>query len=456
MHKDVDGTSPVTSGLANFTTGLEWRDMPDDVRNASRDHFVDTLGVIIGGMPSDVVKSVAGVLGLARSTGGIAVPGTRLTAKVTDFAMLCGTAAHGLELDGGYREGTVHPGVAVIPALLALAGQRKVTGRDFLCAVAAGYEVICALTQAAHPALRNRGFHPTSAGGPMGAASAAARLWQLDATTTETALGIAASSCGGLFAFLAGGGDVKRLHGGFGARGGLEAMLFAEAGIDAPHGIVELPSGWAQAFADGPIAISLPPEREFRILDCYFKPHACCRHLQPAFEATVELMRRRELLPQDILAIEVETYGISAAHAGVGWDSFATAQLSFPYLIALAVNCGRAGLENFNDAHRAAPWVAETAAKLSVREAPDLDARYPAERPARVTLRTTAGTVSLERAEALGSREFPLGTTELRNKFSGLVEPVLGTERTTRLLDHVWNIADSDDAGACLALAAQT
>ena len=289
----------------------------------------------------------------------------------------------------------------------------------------------------------------------MGAAGAAARVCGFSPDKTEAALGMAASACGGLFAFLAGGGDVKRLHGGYGARGGLESALFTEAGIDAPRGILEIPSGWGQAFADGRLSFDLPPNREFRILDCYYKPHACCRHIQPAFEAAVDLMAENRIEPHDIRSIEVDTYNISAHHAHVGWGDFASAQLSFPFIMALAIHKGRAALADFDEANRNAPWVRDIAAKLHVRAAADLESRYPEERPSRVAIVTSGGRFTAERAEALGSRELPMGAHEIRNKFLGLVAPVLGDRRATDLLDRVWDIQTSENAGDWLASTAQ-
>lgn len=439
-----------TSRLLDFVESLSSDALSSDLQAAARDHLVDTFGVIVAGMNGEIVRSMAEVLSVSSEPGGIPLPGSGWSASWPAFAMLCGTAAHGIELDDGYRQGTVHPGVSVVPALLALAGRRHLGGRQFLTAMVAGYEVICAVSEAGHPALRQRGYHPTSATGPLGAACAAAVLAGMDRKGIERALGHAASACGGLFAFLVGGGDVKRLHGGLAARGGLEAALHAEAGISAPADIFDIPSGWAHTFTGGPIELCFPPHGGFRLPQCYFKPYACCRHLQPAFEATVELMARHELVAKDIIGIEVDTYEISARHADVSWDSLASAQLSFPYLIALAINRGKASLADFDDATRATPWVQEVAGKLTVRVDAEIDSRYPAERPSRVTLVTDKGRYQGELSEALGSAEFPMTEQDIRDKFLSLTAPVLGDARAASLLDMVWNIGQCTDVAEVL------
>lgn len=447
----TDAQTGTTRRIAEFSTGLDWHALPEPVRRRATAHLVDTLGAIIAGMSGEVAGHVAALIG--PGTGqDLKLPGGAGRASGGAFALICGTAGHGIELDDGYREGSVHPGVSVVPALLAAAGRTPVDGPRFLSALVAGYEVICAIAEAGHPALRNRGYHPTSATGPLGAATAVAHLMAYDAARTETALGLAASACSGLFAFLSGGADVKRLHGGYGARGGFEAALLAGAGVSAPRSVIEGPSGWAQAFTGIAIDPPFPPDRGFRILDCYMKPHACCRHLQPAFEAARDLIGAEGLSPDEIESIEVETYAISSHHASVGWDSFANAQLSFPYVMALAVEHGDAALGRFDAAHRAAPALARAAGKLQVRTAPDLDARYPAERPARVTLRTTRGVFKAARDEASGGPEEPLDDAAIRAKFLGLAAPTLGAGAAEALFDAAWTLDRSTDVAATLGL----
>lgn len=433
-----------TAALLAMAGQLSWDDLPDAVRSALRRHFLDTCATIIAGMPGEVAGAAARVL--AMTPGSIPVPASALSLGPDGFAMLCGTAAHGIELDDGHRGGSVHPGVAVVPALLALASVVPLTGRDMLLAQLVGYESITALAAATNPALRNHGFHPTSAAGPLGSALAVGRALRLNDKQMAGALGIAASSAGGLFAFLAGGGDVKRLHGGMAARAGLMAALFAREGVSAPADIIEAPSGWAQAFAGAKhVSLSLPPTT-FNILDCYFKPYACCRHLQPAMEALIKLRDAHGLSDAAVHKIEVETYSIAAKHAATGWADMASAQLSFPYCLAVALQLGRADLVHFGTDTRSADWVGRIAARVEIRATPEMDALYPAQRPARVTVHTAAGPVSAYAPEARGCRDLPLSDTDLLDKARGLIAPVLGQDRAEVLIERLWTIELAPDA----------
>src|SRR4029077_5284266 len=139
-----------------------------------------------------------------------------------DAAFLGGTAAHGIELDDGFRQGSVHPGFTVVPAVLALGYDTGVSGPALIRAVVAGYEIPIAIARACHPDLRQRGFHPTGACAVFGAAVAAGKLRGLTPAQLANAMGIAASSSAGLFAFVNGGADIKRLHAGHASREGLQ------------------------------------------------------------------------------------------------------------------------------------------------------------------------------------------------------------------------------------------
>src|SRR4029450_630745 len=147
-------------------------------------------------VPPHAEKMLAGV----RGGGTIPVPGRAKRHDLLDAAFLGGTAAHGIELDDGYRVGSAHCGCTVVPAALSVGYDRAISGVQLIEAVVAGYEVAICLARACAPDLRQRDFHPTSAVGPFGAAVAVAKLRGLTAQQIADALGIAANAAAGLFA----------------------------------------------------------------------------------------------------------------------------------------------------------------------------------------------------------------------------------------------------------------
>jgi 2-methylcitrate dehydratase PrpD len=429
-----------TEAIVEFVNELRHAALTDEVRHYARRHLLDTVGVMIAGAGGEVATRAEAVLSAVRPGGSIPVPGRARRADLIDAAFLGGTAAHGIELDDGFRQGSVHPGCVVIPAALALGCARRSDGQALMQAIVAGYETVIAIGRACHPDLRQRGFHPTAAVGVFGSAAAAGKLGALSPDRLANAFGLAASSAGGLFAFVNGGGDIKRLHAGHAAREGLQAALLADQGVEGPPGVLEARDGFMQAFsrAEKARVIMLPPP--FGITDCYIKPYPCCRHIQPAVEALIGLLADKNIASDEVKRIEVATYRIAAEHAETGWDDFASAQLSFPYLIGLALKFRAIKLEHFADEVRRDPGFAAIARKLTVTAPPDVDRLYPQLRPARVTVTTARGSFTRQADEALGSRIVPLDDSALQAKFLDLVGPVLGTARAKALAEQLWSV----------------
>jgi 2-methylcitrate dehydratase PrpD len=438
-----------TAQIVRFASSLTYDVIPDEARHYARRHLLDTVGVMIAGAGGAIATQAEAVIKSLRPDGKIPVAGRARRADLLDAAFLGGTAAHGIELDDGYRHGSAHCGCVVIPAALSVSYERRASGSTLLAAIVAGYETNICLARAMAPELRQRGFHPTSAVGPFGAAMATAKLRSLNETQFANAMGIAASSAAGLFAFVNGGGDIKRLHAGHASREGIQAALLAEQGVEGPPGVIESRDGFMQAFAFGRLdkarPVRLPPQAEYGITDCYIKPYACCRHIQPAVEATFGLLNDEAIAFDDIKAIEVETYKIAAEHAHVPWDDFASAQLSFPYLVGLAARYRAVKFEHFDDKTRQDPAFADFARKLTVSAPAEIDQLYPKLRPARVTVTTAKGKFVRQADEAWGSRLVPLDDDGLIAKFLGLVGPVLGEQRAKDLAERLWTIDATND-----------
>lgn len=424
-----------------------------EILHYSKRHFVDTLGAIIAGAPQEVTRRAASVIAMVQGQGAFRVPGLAGSFGLLDAAYLSGVAAHGTETDDGYRQGSVHPGTVVVPAILPLATERKSSGRDLLTGIVAGYHSVAVIAALAHPKLRRQGFHPTAAVGPLGAAMAAASLLGLDNTQRHFALGVAASSASGLFAFKGGGADVKRLHPGQAARDGVLAALLAEEGCEGPSAVLECSDGFFQALAgmtDSDLAnVSFPQKHP--ITDCYIKPYACCRHIHPAVDAVRALCEQHAVQSHEIEAIEVETYSIAADHGKVPWNSLAEAQLSFPYVLAAAIKFETLGVSAFEEIHRSDSELIALCRKVVVCASEEMDARYPAERPARVTLYSSRGSWSEERGEARGDPSNPLDDNEIAAKFLDLAGPVLGAARAGNLLDQLWRLEEAEEVTSIFA-----
>ena len=118
-----------TEAIVDFVSELRHAALSDEVRHYTRRHLLDTVGVMIAGAGGEVATRAEAVLSAVRPAGRIPVPGRVRRADLIDAAFLGGTAAHGIELDDGFRQGSVHPGCVVVPAVLALGFDGRISGQ---------------------------------------------------------------------------------------------------------------------------------------------------------------------------------------------------------------------------------------------------------------------------------------------------------------------------------------
>lgn len=308
-----------------------------------------------------------------------------------------------------------------MPAALAAAYRENCDGLHLLAAMVAGYEVAVRVAEMLHPWSTRNGFHNTPVAGVLGAAAAAAKVFGLPGRQLESALGIAASSASGLFAYLAGGGNVKKIHVGNAARSGFLAACLAKAGaVDGPMGVLEARHGLLQCFGGSvdPGQGLVTAEDDFAINRCYLKPYPCCRHLHPTIDAVLSLRKRHSISPEEISAVEVETFAAAAELRSVEWGSLFSAQLSFPFTLAIAIEFGEVTSSSYADAARHDHRVLRHIPNISIREDTSMTAAYPGIAPARVEVRTRSGEVYQERVlHPLGSVENPLSRAAVVEKF---------------------------------------
>jgi 2-methylcitrate dehydratase PrpD len=213
--------APLTAQVVEWAAGLQFSDLPPEVVHQSKRVVLDYIAAALVGTTSEAAQILQRYVADTEAPGGAStIIGTSLRVSPPSAALVNGTATHGLEVDDGYTPGSTHPGGPVVSAVVALAEARGSSPQDILLATAVGLELTCRIGGAGHPSTWKRGFHNTPINGVFGAAAAAARLLGADRAVLGHALGLAGSHAGGLFEFLHGGGEVKRLHPGKAARDG--------------------------------------------------------------------------------------------------------------------------------------------------------------------------------------------------------------------------------------------
>ncbi|HET8672833.1 MAG TPA: MmgE/PrpD family protein, partial [Thermoleophilaceae bacterium] len=322
-------------------------------RQRAVDLLVDYLAVARRGSltaSSEVSRRAIG----GDAIGPALVEGTTARASAEVAALLNGTAAHSLELDDTYEPASLHAGVTVWPAVLALSDELGTSALAAVDAGISGYDVACRLGDRLGPARAYaRGFHPTGVCGVVGAAAACAELLGLDERATEEAMGIATSLAGGLLAFLDDGAWTKRLHAGRAAEGGIRAARLAAEGFSGPRDAFTGPHGFLNAFGGAGDASELPDSaRGSGVLGTAVKLHPCCRYAHGCLDLLLELAPDPDEIDE-----------VSCSVLSAGWTLVAEpielkrrvrspveAQFSMPFTAALAISRRAVRLEDIERA----------------------------------------------------------------------------------------------------------
>jgi 2-methylcitrate dehydratase PrpD len=449
----------VTEPLAAFVADLSLASLPPEVVNRTRLLVLDLAGNAVRARhdAESTPALLAAVQALGLGHGPHRVFGDDATYSAAGAALVNATLGHSLDFDDTHAEAVLHPGAPIIPAALVAAEMVGASGAEVITAIVAGYEVALRLALALPAGAHyDRGFHPSATCGVFGAAAAAGRVFGLDAKGIASALGIALSQSAGSLQFLANGAWTKRFQVGWSGMAGLAAATLAREGFKGAAEPIEGKHGFLRSYAPDPV-----PERVLRDLGQVWelmvtgvKPYPSCRWGHAGIDAALDLRRELSLRPEEI---EGATLGLSrAALLLVGEPAARKAdpqnivdgQFSGPFVIASALATGRMDWDSYKRLHD--PLIRALLPRIACENDPEIEAEFPANMSGKLTLRARGQifvrTVVVPRGEP---SNFP-SVAELRTKFDGLVQSVLGATTADRLAEDVLRLDRLNDGAAIL------
>ncbi|MGY2190068.1 MmgE/PrpD family protein [Pseudomonas sp. SDO5591_S426] len=432
--------------LAQFCVDTRFEDLPPALVERAKRHILDTFGATLAGAGSDVAKTARQVF--EGEAGNSLVWGTDVRVGAAQAAMLNGIAAHALELDD--TGGCDHSGAVVLPAVMAAVSMsaKPVSGREFITAVVIGYEIGRRVLEACggYSAHNGAGWHSTATCGVVGAAAASARILGLDAGQTLSALGIAGSFSGGLWAFIHDGSQSKKLHSGRAAEGGFLAARFAQQGISGPTQLFDdVWGGFLKTLAPATStaeALDAGLGEVWKLARCSIKPYASCRGTHSAIDALGLLLDQLKVPVDQVEDVQVSLCGFLHDMCG-GQDvsSLAAAQMSLPYALAGRLVHGHCRLQAYDDEQRRDPRIAQWISRIRL----EVDPQLSEDGEPVVTLRTVDGRqASLCVEVPLGAPGNPLSDAALEEKFFSLAERVIPERQAEELLGQLWRLEESE------------
>lgn len=350
--------------------------------------------------------------------------GPHMAALVNASAQVC------MELDEGNQFCANHPAVHILGPLLATAEAEGGAGDAFLRAFVMAYEL--AVRVGAAGAYRAT-VHPFGTHMIVGACAGVARLKGLDEDMTARAIELAVGmSLTSSQAAATAGASVRNLVAGLTAHNGLLACELAMAGFSGEPGAMDTVFG--VILGD---RFKLPDDLDAGgayILKNYFKRHACSRWNQAPIEAAALALGGRTLAADRVASVLVETFSPATRLNAPEVPNGYAGKHSIPFNVAIRLLYGDNGAHQYTDAMVADPAVRAVMARTEVREDPDLTAKVPAIRAARVSITLMSGeTLSAQSDQPPGGFDNPFDEAELAAKFRALAGEVFDPERISAI-----------------------
>lgn len=438
--------------ISRFVNGLRLRDIPEEVVARARLHLLDTFGVALrGSAQPHAVHALNAISDMPDSGGRSSVwwaKDKRLGAA--SAALANGIAAHVLDYDDTHTDSILHGSAILAPTVFALAEELGSTGEELLCAFIAGWEIAARIGMAAGGAFHERGFHSTGIAGTFGAAVAASKLLKLTEQQMVYAIGLAGSQTSGVAEYLSNGSASKCFHAGWSAHSGIVAAQLARAGLTGPESIFEGRYGLYVTHGNPEKAdidiVSAELGSRWEMLRVSIKPFPCC-HFGHAFISCALTMAEEGIGPEDIVAIECIVDPIEAALICIPMEKKYEpqtpyeAKFSLPFMVAVALQDGKIGMETFTPESIARTDIRSLARKVSYRDARPGETTFPKYFPGWMTAILLDGRHVEKRLDInYGNPDNPMTEEDILRKFRANIDGVVSDEEANGIIRRITSL----------------
>jgi 2-methylcitrate dehydratase PrpD len=454
-----------TLALAHHYASLDFDAIPADVRAEGKRMLLDTMGCVISASDTPVGKMVS-QLGADMGAGRLA-DGTDYVARSYEVGRL----GNLMDLDEGYAY--CHFGAAAVAGAMTVGRWRRVSGRELLTALVAGYELGGQVALGIGPEFKVQDGKPQGrldvwgiAAPPVFAAvGAAARALRLCAEQSNQAYAVAASNMpipiGGKWSTEVDLPNTKYGDLGWCAMTGVLGAVSAMRGttavptiLDGDKGLIRIVQGGDN---DSRRFLARLGER-WHLRRIFYKRWPVCGWIQYPLAALDVLMKKHDIRVDDVTEVVVEVAGgaLIPRFTNTQPEGFVSLQFSIPHAIAMLLMQVPSGPQWLSADRAATPAVKAVRSRIRVElsHAPQsyawADPFSPADAEqnvlSAVRVTTARGTFREESNFIFSENRHPHSAIEdaqVEAKFRGLVAP----PHAQRLVSLVRDMEDLDDAG---------
>jgi 2-methylcitrate dehydratase PrpD len=446
--------SSYSEQLAEFVVKLKFSDIPSNIVDKMKLHFIDSVGLALAGSKEATPRQI--VL-LSQRLGGppeSSIIGSLKKVAASNAAMANSAMMHSLDFDDTHLGAGIHVSSFVIPTALAMAEQAGASGKAVIEAAVSGAEVACRMGLAFLRYKPNdRGIHTTCIISPHGAAVVAGKLMGLNAKGLAGALGIAGSMSSGLLQGNIDGSAIKVFHPPWGCHGGILAACLSDMGFTGPPHVYEGTYGLYSAFF-GPdsydgnrLVKGLGRVWETNNISFKFYPGGHGIHY---FLESIRELRQGGLRASEIgeIVLVINEHRVQAHFSKVKYappDEY-TARFSMPYEIARMLLDGELGLDSYDAKNLGQREVLDLAKKVGYIVKPDA---MDAGKEGTVIVKKKDGSTLEYRAKGIrGTPQRPAAPEDVHKKFLNNATRSMSrnrAEKSLQMLQRLDTLADIAD-----------
>jgi 2-methylcitrate dehydratase len=453
-----------TKQMAGFALNASYDQLPASTIDQLKRHLLDSVGSLIFAQDQPVIvklkKAINGLYGQSQNVEIDDLPMDQLAQYFTALIRYPDFMDNFLA-----KESTCHPSDN-IGALLAVGQKRPVNGKEFLLAMAIGYEIECRLTE--EMPVMVKGFDHTALLA-FSVTAALARLLSLSEEQTSCALGIAGSTFNPLVTSRAAYTTEWKGLASSSVTGGCTSItLMAKNGMTGPVDLFEKPEKGYNAIYGMDLKYQWEKDKFDLIPRCILKSYNAEVHTQSSLEALLELRNNHPIDVAQIEKIDVSTF-LTAFHIVGGGEygdrkevhSKEQADHSLPYLMAVVLLDGQVYPEQLYPERINRPDVQELLQKIHVHTsfplhkpvklAGLLDKKteaYPEKVMTEVTIHLKDGKkLSLEKETYNGFVDNPFTWNDTIVKFKKLTQNKVNESTQNKIIEMIQNLEDHSIAG---------
>ena len=457
-----------TEILSRFVADLKYEDIPEEVRERAKFIAMQTIGVSLAAKGTPIAqRSVT----LGKFTGGVVQEGgaTLWTdgskSSVAGAAFCNSTLADALDWEDCSWTG--HPSASIIPVAFAVAEAEHLSGKDFITAIVAAYEVYQRIAMVVQPPENwpnYKGWGLTSWQSFAGVLPAA-KLYGLDADQVNQALGFGATNCtipGQLHHITY--SDAYHYEHGYRSLDGVVAAMNVKLGISNYMDALDDPWSFENHMSVSPFPEWYTKDlgKRWLIMETLLKHWPANMWIQTPLELTENLLSKHNIGKDDIEEIIVDPpVFLRMYYSPEGYSSMMQGQFSIPFMLAALILDRIPGSNWCDEAKLHDPELLSLAGKIHGGESDMLympkcfkDFQKGHHPVMTVTIKTKDGKSYSETMEGhLGHPRMMMSPEQFKERFRIQAAPCVQGEKLEKLADtlaHVENCADMADVGAML------